>query len=102
MDCVWSYPSGNYVYSSPAVANGVVYVGSYDNNLYALNATTGAELWQFTTGHLVESSPAVANGVLYVGSDDNHIYAFSETNNSAQAPGRPDPATPRPNLGLGK
>jgi hypothetical protein len=50
----------------------------------------------------VESSPAVANGVLYVGSDDNHIYAFSETNNSAQAPGRPDPATPRPNLGLGK
>ena len=102
MDCVWSYPSGNYVYSSPAVANGVVYVGSYDNNLYALNATTGAELWQFTTGHLLESSPAVANGVLYVGSDDNHIYAFSETNNSAQAPGRPDPATLRPNLGLGK
>jgi eukaryotic-like serine/threonine-protein kinase len=30
------------VFSSPAVVNGVVYVGSDDHNVYALNATTGA------------------------------------------------------------
>ena len=36
--------------SSPAVANGVVYVGSSDGNLYALNASTGARLWNFDTG----------------------------------------------------
>ena len=35
--------------SSPAVANGVVYVGSDDGNVYALNAATGAELWSYTT-----------------------------------------------------
>ena len=29
----WSYATGNRVYSSPAVANGVVYVGSFDNNV---------------------------------------------------------------------
>ena len=29
-------------YSSPAVANGVVYVGSLDQNVYALDASTGA------------------------------------------------------------
>jgi outer membrane protein assembly factor BamB len=33
------------VYSSPAVTNGVVYVGSNDGNLYALYASTGAKLW---------------------------------------------------------
>jgi len=33
------------VRSSPAVANGVVYVGSADNNVHALNAHTGAKLW---------------------------------------------------------
>ena len=55
------------VYSSPAVANGVVYVGS-DDNVYALNARTGALLWSYTTGEYVVSSPAVANGVVYVGS----------------------------------
>jgi outer membrane protein assembly factor BamB len=32
------------------VVNGVVYVGSFDDNVYALNAGTGAELWSFTTG----------------------------------------------------
>jgi outer membrane protein assembly factor BamB len=58
------------------VANGVVYVGSYDSNLYALNASTGAILWSFATGGNVISSPAVANGVVYVGSGDHKVYAF--------------------------
>ena len=57
--------------SSPAVSNGVVYVGSYDKNLYAIDAMTGAEKWRFKTGNYVGSSPAVSNGVVYVGSDDN-------------------------------
>jgi outer membrane protein assembly factor BamB len=59
------------------VANGVVYVGSFDGNVYALNASTGAELWSFPTGSYVTSSPAVANGVVYVGSNNNNVYAFS-------------------------
>jgi serine/threonine-protein kinase len=58
------------------VANGVVYVGSVDNNVYALNAKTGAKLWSYTTANSVESSPAVANGVVYVSSEDNNVYAF--------------------------
>jgi outer membrane protein assembly factor BamB len=43
---LWSYPITSN--SSPAVANGVVYVGSDDHNLYALNATTGAYLWSYS------------------------------------------------------
>ena len=39
--------------SSPAVANGVVYVGSDDGNVYALNASTGAKLWSYATGDYV-------------------------------------------------
>ena len=64
------------VISSPAIANGVVYIGSNDNNLYALNANTGAKLWSYTTGNWVVSSPVVSNGVLYVGSADGNVYAF--------------------------
>ena len=75
----WSYQTAGPVRSSPAVVNGVVYVGSDDNNLYALNATTGALLWKYTTGGQVESSPAVANGVVYVGSDDRNLYALNAT-----------------------
>jgi glucose dehydrogenase len=44
----WSYATnGPIVLSSPAVVNGVVYVGSDDSNVYALNAGTGAKLWSY-------------------------------------------------------
>ena len=34
----WSYSTGGLVQSSPAVgSDGTVYVGSFDNNLYAIN-----------------------------------------------------------------
>ena len=58
------------VHSSPTVANGIVYVGSLDHNVYALNAKTGTKIWNYTTGDLVYSSPTVANGIVYVGSHD--------------------------------
>jgi len=79
---LWNYATGNSVRSSPAVANGVVYVGCHVNNIlsggavYALNATTGAKLWNYATGNSVHSSPAVSNGVVYVGSDDGYVYAI--------------------------
>lgn len=33
----WTASTGAYIFSSPAVANGVVYVGSYDHKLYAFH-----------------------------------------------------------------
>lgn len=71
----WSFPMKNYVTSSPAVVNGVVYVGSVTNDLFALNASTGAQLWSFHTGGAV-SAPAVVDGVIYFGSVDGKVYAL--------------------------
>src|SRR5579871_4882411 len=68
------------VNSTPSVVQGVDYVGSFDFNVYALNAVTGVKLWSFPTGSLVESSPAVSGGVVYVGSDDDHVYALNAAN----------------------
>ena len=66
--------------SSPAVADGVVYIGSNDGNITAWNATTGVMLWSFTTSNAVRSSPAVANGIVYVSSADwspnTNLYAL--------------------------
>ena len=53
--------------------------GHDDNNIYALNATTGAKLWNYTTGASWFSSPAVSNGVVYVGSFDHNVYALNAT-----------------------
>ena len=71
----WTFTTGSAVHSSPAVVNGIVYIGSRDGNLYALDAATGAQRWAFKTGSWVESSPVVVNGVVYFGSNDGHLYA---------------------------
>jgi outer membrane protein assembly factor BamB len=73
----WKYTTGDWVESSPAVANGIVYVGSRDHNLYALDADTGALIWKYTTGGEVFSSPAVADGIVYAGSVDNNLYTLN-------------------------
>ena len=65
------------MWSSPAVADGKVYVGSNDTKVYALNALTGALVWNYTTGAEVISSPAVADGKVYVGSYDDKIYCLN-------------------------
>jgi outer membrane protein assembly factor BamB len=62
--------------STPTVVNGVLFIGSPDHNLYALNATTGKILWKYETGGVISfPSPAVANGVVYIGSDDKSLHA---------------------------
>ena len=74
-ELVWKFKTDGMVKSSPAVADGVVYVGSGDGRLYALDARTGEEKWSFKTDGGVASSPAVAGGVVYFGSTDGYLYA---------------------------
>lgn len=72
----WTVETGALVHSSPAVADGTVYIGSGDN-VYALDAATGRERWTAETGASV-GSPAVGDGTVYVGSYDNSVYALTE------------------------
>jgi outer membrane protein assembly factor BamB len=62
--------------SSPAVANGKVYFGSGDGNVYAVEAQSGTILWKFATKDVVHSSPAVVNNTVYIGSWDSYLYAI--------------------------
>lgn len=67
--------------SSPAVAGGVVYFGTGDGYLYALDATSGELEWKFQAGDGEDppgiiSSPAVSNGVVYFGTWSGHLHAL--------------------------
>ena len=66
----WRFETSDDVDSSPAIgADGTVYVGSDDGNLYAVEPETGAELWRFPAGGEIRSSPAVgSDGTIYFGS----------------------------------
>ncbi|MGB8311664.1 MAG: PQQ-binding-like beta-propeller repeat protein, partial [Halobacteriota archaeon] len=72
----WNYVTKGILQSPPTTPNGIVYVGSQDHNVYALDANTGTKIWSYTTGSIVYSSPAVANGIVYIGSLDHNVYAL--------------------------
>ena len=67
---------GPIVESSPAVAGGIVYVGSDGGYVYALDAGNGHLDWSYATGNDVVSSPAVADDTVYVGGEDDNVYAL--------------------------
>ena len=77
---LWNFTTMQGVLSSPAVANGYVFVGSDEGAVYCLNSSNGELLWYFPTGNEVASSPAIYNGCVYIGSDDGNVYALNATN----------------------
>ena len=79
----WTATTPSFIYSSPAVADGVVYVGSRDGNLYAFAAGcasgggTCTPLWKAPAGSSTDSSPAVSEGVVYVGAGSGKLIAYA-------------------------
>jgi eukaryotic-like serine/threonine-protein kinase len=71
----WQFHTKGQVLSSPAIADGALYIGSSDHYLYALDAATGALRWKFKTDGRITSSPAVSAGLVYFGSFDSNFYA---------------------------
>jgi outer membrane protein assembly factor BamB len=69
---LWTFTTGGAVETSPAVVNGVVYVGSDDGYVYALNAANGSLIWKYNTYGPVQSSPAVVDGLVYIGGYHSH------------------------------
>lgn len=75
----WTFATAGPIVSSPAVVDGIVYAGSADRNLYAVEAETGKLRWKFDAHGDVNSSPAVMNGIVYVVSLDGRLYAVDAT-----------------------
>jgi outer membrane protein assembly factor BamB len=74
----WVFDQCGPVYSSPCVdTNGVIYFGSLDGKVYALNPD-GSKKWEIQTGGPVYSSPCIgSDGTLYIGSTDGKLYALT-------------------------
>jgi eukaryotic-like serine/threonine-protein kinase len=74
---VWRFKCEDEVRGSPSVGGGQVYVGTYDNNLYALNAASGELVWKYATEGGLPGSPVVDKDVVYIGSEDRRLHAVS-------------------------
>jgi len=72
----WTFKTDGAVTSSAAIVDGLVYIGSVDGKLYAIDLATGEERWSFETEDAVESPPLVLDGRVYFGSNDCFVYCL--------------------------
>ena len=75
-DTDWQIPTGARVFSSPAVAGDLLFVGSHTGALDAVDVATGVRRWSLPLGAAVMSSPELAGGMLYVGTDGGDLHAI--------------------------
>ncbi|OGO26805.1 MAG: protein kinase [Chloroflexi bacterium RBG_16_52_11] len=74
---VWEFACEDEIRGSPTYANGIIYVGSYDNNLYALDSDTGQFVWKYPTDGGIVSKPAIYENAVYFGSEDKRLHVVS-------------------------
>ncbi len=75
---VWTFQCEDEIRGSATVNANVVFVGAYDNNLYAVDAAKGEFLWKSAVGGGIISKPLVVNSQIIFGSADGKIYSVQE------------------------
>ncbi len=93
----WDFQTGGAIWGTPTIQDGILYFGSDDGNLYALDALNGRLKWKFSTKGLVRSRPAIADQRVFFTSDDGFLYAVDASNGQpawsvdiGNAPSEPD------------
>jgi outer membrane protein assembly factor BamB len=76
----WKFLTGNQIWATPAIVNDILYVGSFDHKLYAININTHDVIWApYETEGAIVATPTVNDETVYFGSFDRRIYALDIT-----------------------
>jgi serine/threonine protein kinase len=73
----WIFECEDEIRGSPTYHDEVIYIGSYDNNLYALKSSNGEFIWKYPTDGGIVSKPVVYEKSIYFGSEDNRLHVIS-------------------------
>ena len=73
---VWTFKCEDEIRGSASVEGNTVYIGAYDNNLYAIDGAKGIFKWKHAVDGGVISKPLIVNGILFFGSEDGKLYAI--------------------------
>lgn len=74
---LWKFKCEDEIRGTPTYFDNTIYIGCYDNNLYALDAADGKFKWKYPTDGGVVSKPAVSDGNVFFGSEDQRFYVVS-------------------------
>jgi len=72
----WTFKTAGPIVTTPAIADGVVYIGSMSGHLHAIDQQTGEEKWNFKSRMPIASSAAVADGTVYFVSSTGSLAAI--------------------------
>ena len=73
---IWAFKCEDEVRGTPLIYQGSLYIGCYDNNLYALNAADGKFQWKYPTDGGIVSRPAAYENNLFFGSEDKRLHVI--------------------------
>lgn len=73
----WKFKTNGRIYSSPIIKDNVSFIGSNDNNFYAIDIRTGKELWRFETNGPVNSTAAIYDNKAFFTCGDGYFYAVN-------------------------
>jgi outer membrane protein assembly factor BamB len=73
----WKFATGAPIWGSITVSNGIVYFGSDDGFVYAVDTQSYALKWKYQTEGIVCSRVTVSNNLVYTASDDGYLYTLS-------------------------
>lgn len=76
LELLWKFKTGGPLYASPVIANGILYIGSTDGKLYALDAKQWGIKWVFDAGDAIRYSATVLGDRVYFNARNNKVYAL--------------------------
>lgn len=76
---LWTYETGDAILSTPVISDRMVFIGSDDGSLYALDLATGRKAWVLTTEDAIQAPPLVVFGTLYFGNLGGVFFAVDMT-----------------------
>ncbi|HSO13212.1 MAG TPA: serine/threonine-protein kinase [Anaerolineales bacterium] len=74
---LWKFKCEDEIRGTPTIHQGSLLIGSYDHNLYALDAAEGKFQWKYPTDGGIVSRPMVVDGNIFVGSEDKRLHVVS-------------------------
>ena len=80
----WRFQGAGVVSGGPTVADGIVYVGTENGNVYARYERNNTEKWTASPGGVIKEAPTVGEENLYVAHDDGTLRAMWRSNGTTR------------------
>lgn len=74
---LWTFPTEEWVWATPLLTDGTLYVGDQSGMLYAVDAAEGSEIWSTDLKSAILGTPVLYEGTLYIGTEEGEVFSVA-------------------------